>query len=143
VRPFLPPDLDVATALVGETFQELFAPQMYLTVQDAWPAGQLVMEEGGQLVGLLIAIKRSRTSARILIMVVRPELRSRSLGSELLRHFLRQCTVEGITNVTLEVRRSNTRAFSFYSRYGFNSVGLLTHYYRDGEDGIVMSRDLV
>jgi len=141
VRHLAPQDIEAAMALVSVTFSELFAPDMYVAIQQAWPAGQLVeVDAAGRLVGLLLAIKRSAFSGRILVMAVRGDARGRGTGSQLLRLFLRQCLVEGVQEVVLEVRVSNLRAQSFYGRSGFVHVGTLPRYYRDGEDGYVMAR---
>jgi ribosomal-protein-alanine N-acetyltransferase len=141
VRHLLPQDIDSAMGLVSETFSELFAADMYAAIQQAWPAGQLVeVDPSWRLSGLLLAIKRSAFSARILVMAVREDARGRGSGSQLLRLFLRQCLVEGIQEVVLEVRVSNLRAQSFYGRAGFVRAGTLPRYYRDGEDGYVMAR---
>ena len=141
VRHLAPQDIEATMALVSETFSELFAADMYAAIQQAWPAGQLVeVDPSGRLAGLLLAIKRSAFSARILVMAVRGDARGRGAGSQLLRLFLRQCQVEGVQEVVLEVRVSNFRAQAFYERAGFVRTGTLPRYYRDGEDGYVMAR---
>jgi len=141
VRHLAPQDIGAVMGLVSETFSELFAADMYAAIQQAWPAGQLVeVDPSGRLAGLLLAIKRSAFSARILVMAVRADARGRGGGSQLLRLFLRQCLAEGIQEVVLEVRVSNLRAQAFYGRAGFTRTGTLPRYYRDGEDGYVMAR---
>jgi GNAT superfamily N-acetyltransferase len=133
-------ELGEAMRLVERTFEELFAPDMYGTIHAAWPKGQFGVSDGRGLAGLLLSIKRSQFSSRILVMAVREELRGRGLGGELLHAFLRQCMLEGITEVVLEVRASNLPAQAFYGRYGFSRRSVLPRYYRDGEDAFVMAR---
>ena len=141
VRRLVRQDIEPAMGLVSETFSELFAVDMYEAIHSAWPEGQLVeLDAAGRLAGLLLAIKRSAFSARILVMAVRVDARGHGIGSQLLRLFLRQCLLEGIQEVVLEVRVSNLRAQSFYGRAGFVRIGTLPGYYRDGEDGYVMAR---
>ncbi len=140
VRHLAPQDLDAVISMVETTFAELFAHDMYAAIQQAWPAGQLVAIEAGRVSGLLLAIKRTEFSARILVMAVHAVARGRGLGTEMLRAFLRQCLLEGITEVVLEVRASNLRAQGFYGRFGFHRRSVLPRYYRDGEDGYVMAR---
>jgi ribosomal protein S18 acetylase RimI-like enzyme len=43
----------------------------------------------------------------------------------------------------LEVRSSNSAAISLYHRYGFHKLYLRPAYYSDGEDAIVMKKDLL
>jgi ribosomal-protein-alanine N-acetyltransferase len=140
LRPFLPTDLDAVTTLVARTFSQLFSPEMYLALQQAWPAGQLVAVEGGRLVGALLSMRRSGEVGRILVMAVQAGYQSMGVGSRLLGAYLRQCAMEGMSTVTLEVRVSNLRAQGFYRRHGFSLGETLTRYYTDGEDGVVMTR---
>ena len=140
VRHLAPQDIESVISMVEATFSELFAHDMYAAIQQAWPAGQLVSVDAGRIAGLLLAIKRTEFSARILVMAVSAPARDRGRGSEMLRAFLRQCMMEGITEVVLEVRASNMRAQAFYGRFGFYRRSVLPRYYRDGEDGYVMAR---
>jgi ribosomal protein S18 acetylase RimI-like enzyme len=142
IRPFEPRDLDVVMSMVSETFQELFTSEMYLALQQAWPEGQLVDVEGGRLAGVLLSMKRSATIGRILVMAVGPGYRGMGLGSEMLKVFLRQCAMEGMASVVLEVRVSNLRAQSFYQGFGFHVTTPLVNYYPNGEDGLQMVRDV-
>jgi ribosomal protein S18 acetylase RimI-like enzyme len=143
LRPFAPPDLDAVMALVSETFQQLFSPEMYIALHQAWPSGQLLMVGSGRLVGVLLSMKRTSVTARVLVMALREEDRGKGIGSRLLRAFLLRCGQEGISSVVLEVRRSNNRAIEFYTRFGFRVVGPLPGYYPDGENGVMMMRDVV
>jgi ribosomal-protein-alanine N-acetyltransferase len=142
-RPFTPADLDAVMALVTETFSQLFSVEMYLALSQVWPSGQLLVVENGRLVGVLLSMRRTAVTARVLVMAVQDDRRGMGVGSQLLRAFLRQCGQEGMTSVVLEVRESNGRAKEFYARYGFRVVGPLPRYYPDGEDGLLMIRDLV
>ncbi len=76
-------------------------------------------------------------------MAVTGERRAAGIGNNLLNAFLQQCAREGITSVVLEVRVSNHRAYGFYRRFGFQDAGPLPGYYPDGEDGILMTRNVV
>ncbi len=142
LRPFMPADLDTVAALVSESFQQLFSAQMYLALQQTWPQGQLLAVESGQLVGVLLSMRRTQITGRVLVMAIREGHRGMGIGTRLLRAFLRQCGLEGMTSVVLEVRLSNERAMQFYKRFGFHVVGPLPRYYPDGEDGVLMMRDL-
>ena len=142
LRPFEPEDLDEVMTLVTRTFDQVFSQEMYLALQQAWPEGQVLWVEEGMVVGVLLSMRRSATQARILVMAIQEGLRDRGTGGELLRAYLRQCSREGIVSVVLEVRVSNKRAQAFYRRFSFREVGPLLSYYPDGEDGILMTRDL-
>ena len=48
----------------------------------------------------------------------------------------------GMTRVFLEVRVSNSRAMALYLKHNFKGVYARTRYYTDGEDCLVMARDI-
>ena len=59
----------------------------------------------------------------------------------MLKDFFNECRKANITNIFLEVRRSNSLAIRLYEYNGFNEVGVRNNYYqnRDGkEDAILM-----
>lgn len=66
--------------------------------------------------------------------------RRKGVASALLHHLLSQAS--DAHRVRLEVRVSNQPARAFYAKHGFREAALLPHYYADGEDGILMIRDL-
>ncbi len=43
-----------------------------------------------------------------------------------------------VVDLTLEVRKSNTRAIRFYQKYRFIDVSVRKHYYANGEDALLM-----
>ncbi len=74
-------------------------------------------------------------------IAVRPEYRSRGVGSRFLRFLLDYAASQGCREVTLEVRPSNVVALHLYGRAGFAAVGRRKQYYSDThEDAIVMWR---
>lgn len=142
MRQFEPRDLDAVMTLVTGTFDQLFSQEMYMAIQQAWPEGQIIDVEGGRLAGVLLSMRRSATVGRVLVMAVAEGYRDMGVGSHLLRAFLRQCAREGMVSVVLEVRVSNMRAQAFYHRFGFRQLELLNAYYPDGEDGVLMGREM-
>ena len=48
----------------------------------------------------------------------------------------------GVKRIFLEVRVSNSAALATYLKYGFKGVYARTRYYSDGEDAIVMKKEL-
>lgn len=72
--------------------------------------------------------------AHISTIAVHPEWRGRGLGELLVWTMMRQAFWEGATQMTLEVRASNTVAQRLYRKYGFEIMGLRKNYYRDNEE---------
>lgn len=80
--------------------------------------------------------------AHLFNIAVMPEHRNEGLGTALLEHVLHHSKESGATTIFLEVRITNTTAKSLYMKYGFLPMGLRPRYYEDGEDALVMEKDL-
>jgi ribosomal protein S18 acetylase RimI-like enzyme len=142
IRAFEPRDLDGVIALIQRQFGEVFRPDLYTSISQAWREAFLVVDTGPGIGGVLIGIHDGPLTGRILIMTVAPELRGHGVGTRLMQLFLQRCFERAFRTVSLEVRASNAEAQSFYHRHGFRPVGLLPHYYNDAEDGVKMERVL-
>lgn len=67
----------------------------------------------------------------------------KSIAKRLLSHILRFAADMGLTQVILEVRRSNTPAISLYESFGFVHLGVRKNYYRCPiEDCLVLKKDI-
>lgn len=76
-------------------------------------------------------------------LAVHPACRRRGIGKALLEAVIDQARREGVTRVTLEVRKSNVVAQKLYHSLGFLAKGVRKGYYSDdGEDALVMALDL-
>jgi ribosomal-protein-alanine N-acetyltransferase len=77
-------------------------------------------------------------------IAVHPEYRKNGIGSLLIEGLIDIAKTEGISRMTLEVRRSNLAAQRLYRKYGFEECGLRKSYYADnGEDAIIMWKNNV
>lgn len=77
--------------------------------------------------------------AHITNIAVHPEFRGLSIGSQILDALVNICSIEGVTAMTLEVRKSNYVAQNLYSKFGFEQEGFRKGYYEDNkEDAIIM-----
>ena len=61
------------------------------------------------------------------------------IGSKLMEYVIDIFNKSKLTNITLEVRKSNINAINLYKKYGFLEVGIRKYYYGD-EDGILMEK---
>jgi len=74
-------------------------------------------------------------------IAVHPEFRREGIGSALMSELISRCRKEGITDITLEVRKSNDAAIALYTKFGFRKCGYRKAYYPDNnEDAIIMWR---
>jgi [ribosomal protein S18]-alanine N-acetyltransferase len=67
------------------------------------------------------------------------EFQRRGLATILMEDLTAFCAAKGITEITLEVRVSNTPARTFYYGLGFKDDFVRKQYYPDGEDAMCMS----
>jgi ribosomal-protein-alanine N-acetyltransferase len=79
----------------------------------------------------------------VLNVAVATEERRRGLARALMRQAEERAREHRARIATLEVRRSNAAAIELYRSMGYRQVGVRPNYYADeGEDAIVMERDL-
>jgi len=115
-------------AFVGELTQNPIA--LYLVGK---LNGHIVAYAGTWLIG---------DEAHITNVAVHPAFRGRRFGENMCVALMKQAASRGANKATLEVRVSNVRAQSLYSRLGFRSVGIRPGYYTDtNEDAVIMWKE--
>lgn len=75
-------------------------------------------------------------------IAVAPHVRGKGAASSLLKSTIRRLKLRGVARITLMVRCSNAVAMQFYERRGFIALRRAPAYYEDGEDGLLMRKDL-
>ncbi|MGQ9470002.1 MAG: ribosomal protein S18-alanine N-acetyltransferase [Nitrososphaerales archaeon] len=104
------------------------------------PDGFYVAEENGRIIGYVISSVISGKGIIISIAVI-PEFRRKGIGSKLMEESLNFLSKK-VDYVELQVRISNIEAISFYKKLGFKEIGLISNYYSDGEDALIMSKSI-
>ena len=131
---------------------------VYRIEQDAfaqpWPFGafeQYLGSEGflvaqqGAVVGYAVADtvpNLGRPLGHVKDLAVREDRRGEGLGRRLLSTAVAYLESEGTRSVKLEVRAGNEAARSLYREAGFVHRRTVPEYYSDGEDALVLVRDL-
>jgi ribosomal-protein-alanine N-acetyltransferase len=77
--------------------------------------------------------------AHIATIASHPDWRGCGLGQWLLLALLDAAIARGAVCSTLEVRAGNLPAQRLYEKLGYETVGMRRRYYRDGEDGLIMT----
>ncbi len=120
--------------------------------EDAWPwidilaalvipdTVRLVVEGEDELAGFVIGDRRRRQNLGwIASIAVHPDYRRKGFGTRLLH----ACEHElDSARVRLSLRRSNEPALRLYRREGYERVNIWPKYYRNGEDAIVMEKEV-
>jgi ribosomal protein S18 acetylase RimI-like enzyme len=95
-----------------------------------------------RLVGYLAAeVRHGERVGWIVTVGVLPEYQGRGIGRALLSSAER-ALLSSVVYSKLTVRRSNARAIALYDRCGYRWVSTIRGYYHDGEDGLIMEKNL-
>jgi ribosomal protein S18 acetylase RimI-like enzyme len=86
--------------------------------------------------------RRGNWVASLESIAVVPNARGKGAASSLLKSTVRRLKLRGIGRINLMVRYSNAIAMRLYERHGFATVRRAPAYYEDGEDGLLMRKDL-
>lgn len=142
LRSFEETDLQAVIALVHAIFHETYDPNLYLALSKEWREGVMVAEMDGQLVGFLLATVQRPLQSRVLILGVKEGHRDLGIGRAMMHSIINRSIIQGHRDMTLEVRISNQRGQAFYSRLGFEVIGMIPDFYTDHESAFLMKKVL-
>jgi ribosomal-protein-alanine N-acetyltransferase len=120
--------------------------------KDAWPLWDLIgvltlpnvvrlrAFTDSQMIGFIAGdVRLAESTAWIATLGVLPEYRGRGIGRALLQECEQRLDVR---RVQLNVRTSNQIAIELYQTSGYQRAGIWPNYYQDGEDALVMEKEL-
>jgi ribosomal-protein-alanine N-acetyltransferase len=129
-------DIPAVSAMERVVFTDPWSENAFHEELAAAGRRYLVAEEGGAIAGYggLLVVGED---THVVTLAVAPEAQRRGLGTRLMVALVEEALAAGSSHLTLEVRVSNEAAQRLYHRFGFETVGLRRHYYRD-EDALIM-----
>lgn len=142
LRPFSPSDIPHVQYIVGSSMKEEYPASMFFEIHNHWRDGFIVSDYSGSTVGFVAPLKTGPKRARILVLAVLETFRCQGIGTSLMTAFTNECGLKGMSVIELEVRQSNKAAIRFYTKLGYQAVDVLPKFYKDGEDGLKMLRNL-
>jgi ribosomal-protein-alanine N-acetyltransferase len=102
----------------------------------------LVAREEGKVIGYA-GLWRILDEGHLTNLAVRPDVRRKGVGRQLLETLCTLAAARGLRRLTLEVRVSNAAAQRLYESFGFLAAGVRPGYYQDNhEDALIMWREL-
>lgn len=110
---------------------------------DRSPASETI--DAASVLGFVVADlvpNHGRPLGHVKDLAVHPDRRGEGVGSTLLDRALTALRGESANSVKLEVRVGNEGARSLYDRFEFEPLRRVPRYYDDGEDAIIMVRQL-
>jgi ribosomal-protein-alanine N-acetyltransferase len=97
----------------------------------------LIDKRGGMLIARLAA-----DEAEILTIAVHPQKRRRGIGKALMQAAVAEASLRGAEKLFLEVSVRNRAALALYRDIGFIELGLRRGYYADGQDALILGKEL-
>ena len=101
----------------------------------------IALENQGEPIGI-VTFSIAVDTADIEGVVVVSSERRKGYGVKLIDKAEQEMIALGVTKAFLEVREGNTPAKMLYSGLGYNQISIRKNYYNDGENAIVMAKDL-
>lgn len=105
-------------------------------------ARYIVAEDNGQVLGYM-GMYVVEDQGFVSNIAVAPHARRQGIASQLMSEQIRYASDNGVREIMLEVRASNTSAMELYKRFGFFCAGVRPRYYeRPTEDAILMNLEV-
>jgi ribosomal-protein-alanine N-acetyltransferase len=145
IRRARPADIPAIMAIERECFVEPWDEEVFLQTLEWTPFHFFVATVGREMKGFVVGCLESTGAAlygHVSNLGITAAYRRKGLGRILVARLERQFILERAEGVLLEVRVSNTDAREFYHRLGYEEAFLLSGYYSNGEDALVMMREL-
>ncbi len=139
VRPFEKEDLEAVSRIEQACFDDPYPEYFFLQLAEANPETFLVAFTESILAGYAV-IDRWADHYHLVSIAVQPEHRRKGVAQLLLNQL--ESLLPRERAIRLEVRKNNKPAIQFYTKNGYKLVGLEEHYYRDGEDALVMEKNI-
>ena len=98
-------------------------------------------EEGGKVVGYGFVVAAGE-DADLANVAVDESCRRRGVAAGILERLESEAAAAGVKRMFLEVRVSNAAAMSLYLKRGYVGRYVRPRYYGDGEDALIMQKDL-
>ena len=111
---------------------------------DAFETGRFLalgIETEQKLVGV-ITCSTTLFDADIESVFIKKEYRKQGLATMLITELEKALIEKNIEKIFLEVRLSNLSAQNLYLKYDFNKVSVRKGYYSDGEDAVILAKEL-
>ena len=141
-------DIESICAIESASFAQPWQPLAIigeLGVADGWQrvARVAATSEKQTTVAGYILVRFLMDEMHIMKLAVDPHWRKHGMATLLLQAAQREAVQRHAAQILLEVRPSNRAAVGFYSKAGFQTIGIRPNYYpKTGEDALVMSKRL-
>lgn len=142
IRKMIDKDIESVIELELNCFSETLGYEMFKRdLMENIYALYYVYEINDKIVGYVSSWVLS-DKAEILNFCVEESFRNKGIGNELLLKIINEIKNLGATNISLEVRESNTNAINLYLKNGFTKEYIRKEYYKNLENAILMIKKM-
>lgn len=141
IEPVTDDDLDAIHQIESASFPTPWRRAFFESELRADFRYNLVARRGGLVIGYLFAMWLF-DELHVNKIAVAAEERRKGIADLLMARCFEFARQNGVSTISLEVRRSNMGAQEFYRHLEFKSSYVRPHYYPDGEAAVVMTREL-
>jgi [ribosomal protein S18]-alanine N-acetyltransferase len=135
-------DLDEILKIEETSFPDPYDRPTFLHLLLSEPGGFLVAEEKGIILGYVVATT-GEGRGLIVSIAVSYDHKRRGIGAKLLHEALAYLVDRRVEQVELQVGATNTAAIQMYEKkFYFHFSHRIRRYYHNGEDALVMVRQL-
>jgi len=128
--------------LASETLTENYNPSIFNYFYETFPQGFIVAEKHHKIIGFIVGLPINNQTAKILMLSIIESQRRQNIGSELLKEFIIETTLNNLKKIELEVRTDNTKAIKFYQKNGFKIIEKIKNFYQNQEDAYTMRKTI-
>jgi len=136
IRPMTVQDLGAVLDIEHGSFRDPWSEEMFAAELDGPLSHCHVIDNNGDILGYTTC-QIVLDEGHLMNIAVAPERRGEGLGRLLLEQLVGHCRKLGVTQLFLEVRKSNLVAIELYRSMGFEHLGIRRRYYSDQEDALV------
>ncbi|GAB4380407.1 MAG: ribosomal protein S18-alanine N-acetyltransferase [Calditrichia bacterium] len=138
IRYMTEDDLDIVADLERQIFSDPWSKTSFeFEIHRNRYSIPLVLESENQIIGYAVVWKIYE-EFHIANLAIRPEFQGKKIGTYFLEEILKYSG--GCKYALLEVRESNIRAQNLYKKFGFRTILKRRHYYKNGENALVMQK---
>ena len=135
-------DIQRIVELEEEIFGESLGYEMIHNELDNKNIWFRLIEENNEIIGYIGGIFYFE-DGEILNFLIDNKYQNMGYGTKLFNSLMDEAKENGIKNVTLEVRENNVKGINFYKKNNFTQISIRKHYYKNGDNALVMMKELI
>jgi len=118
-----------------------FSEDYFRKLYQKYPEEFIVAKDKGKILGYAVG-EAQKDCGKIISIAVYPAWRKKGIGKELANFLIEYFKKKNLKKISLQVRKNNLAAISFYKNLGFQILKTIKNYYQNGDDAYLMKRNL-